>query len=136
MNVSCDKTFRQLLFVIFVAKNLLTKSNSLITLTTIIRTNARHFHQMEIYTDMVPISAFKGTLKQFTNCNKAITTSSPVKRHVKTVHQHVKSFKCDQCPSTFSRKINLINHKVQQHQIHLVCEACYRKYVNRNSDLA
>ena len=41
MNVSCDKTFRQLLFVIFVAKNLLTKSNSLITLTTIIRTNAK-----------------------------------------------------------------------------------------------
>ena len=62
----------------------------------------RHFHQMEIYTDMVPISAFKGTLKQ-----------------------HVKSFKCDQCPSTFSRKINLINHKVQQHQIHLVCEAVF-----------
>ena len=67
----------------------------------------------------------KNGKNSMSNMWPGFTTSSSVKRHVKTVHQHVKSFKCDQCPSTFSRKINLINHKVQQHQIHLVCEAVF-----------
>ena len=29
----------------------------------------------------------------------------------------------------------MLSKTCQQHQIHIVCEACYRKYVNRNSDL-
>ena len=68
-------------------------------------------------------------------CTKRFATRSNLKRHVKLVHEKKKDFQCDDCDREFSTKANLVEHRINTHEVHHICEQCYRRLVNPNRDL-
>ena len=43
-------------------------------------------------------------------CDKTFTSRRPVRQHVKTVHDKIRSFNCTQCDKTFTHNYNLLVH--------------------------
>ncbi|KAL7296391.1 hypothetical protein TKK_0010404 [Trichogramma kaykai] len=65
-----------------------------------------------------------------TDCSKTFTLQQHLKRHVKTVHGHLKELKCDQCnksfrDSTYLRKhVDVVHKKVKSFQ----CPQCSKLF--------
>ena len=59
-------------------------------------------------------------------CLKQFSQKSNLHKHVKSVHEQVKDFKCETCLKSFSQKGNLTRHTISAHNTNkgLICEAC------------
>ena len=59
-------------------------------------------------------------------CNKSFRKKSILKKHIQSVHEKKKFYKCDICPKIYSTNRNLNNHKIKDHDRNtpLKCSRC------------
>ena len=71
---------------------------------------------------------------EYEGCGYHHEWPSKIIDHVKTVHQKIKDFKCDQCSKSFGRNSNLKRHKEIIHlQEKFDCEICEKKYTTKQN---
>ena len=49
-------------------------------------------------------------------CAKTFSDRTNLRRHIKTVHENVKSHRCNLCSKSFGQKCHLLNHMINVHQ--------------------
>ena len=60
-----------------------------------------------------------------TECGKSIRKQS-IKRHMRTVHEGIRDYKCDSCEKSYTEKITLLRHKQNVHEgkKNYTCDSC------------
>ena len=68
---------------------------------------------------------------EFLNVGKVFNNKIELINH----NERKRDFECEDCDKTFTSRTNLVDHRINTHEIHHICEQCYRRIVNPNRDL-
>lgn len=98
-----------------------------------------YFHMVNFHREKKFPCSFEIDGKQ---CDKRFVSSYQLKRHVNITHRNVKPHQCEQCDASYSKLIDLDNHRNVIHlKLKIKCELCstlltqkdyYRKHIISN----
>ncbi|KAA8498809.1 Transcription factor hamlet [Porphyridium purpureum] len=68
-------------------------------------------------------------------CGSSFSLLAELRKHIRTVHHHGRSYPCKHCGRVFAQSSHLITHvrTVHEHRADYECESCHRKFAVRSN---